>query len=371
MKIPVVFAIDNNYVKQLATVVVSILKNSDSKNAFEFNILSSYISDENKQKLCSLSSFNKNITFNFIDMKECISHLDLEKYMSRRDDYKYISIETYFRFFIPDLFPQYNKVLYLDADILVMQDIKQLFDTDISSFYAGVIQDTVLEVFIDREDIKTNTEPKRTYKEYFKEKLKKENQIYFNAGVLLLNLDKIRRDNVVEKLWKFAQEESPLEYQDQDILNAVLEQNIKFVDDKWNVLKDLCWFATQAKEKSRKQQLFSVYKKPGIFHYVGANKPWDSSHNEYNYPFIKEWWKYYKMTPYYKNEESEILKRISNIQNDAKYKNYRSLILFRILNFSLLDIFIEQYALRIVLFNFIKTRIKLKKTRLENGILKI
>ena len=81
--IPIVFAVDNGYVKQLATVVVSILKNSSQENCFEFNIMSKDITDKNKKLISSLKKYNNNSVFNFIDMNSYIKNL------------KYVSIEIY------------------------------------------------------------------------------------------------------------------------------------------------------------------------------------------------------------------------------------------------------------------------------------
>lgn len=364
-KIPVVFAINNNYVKQLATVIVSILKNSSKHNCFEFNILSNDLSSENKNILSSLSSLNKNTSFNFIDMNEITKDFDLEKFMSRRDDYKYISTETYFRFFIPEIFKDYSKILYLDADILVLQDLKELYDTDIQNYYAGVVQDTVLEVFIADENIKTRTKPERIYTEYFKEKLHKKENSYFNAGVLLLNLDKIREDNIVEKLWQFTAEESPLEFQDQDVLNAVLEGNVKFVDYKWNTLKDLNWFATQVRDKKKRKYLLSTYKHPGIFHYVGGNKPWLVHEENYNYACIEEWWKYYKLTPYFNKKELFILKYARRMKLIHRWKHYLTV---SILGFTIIDVYQEPMILKFKILNLLKTHIRFKPLQNKQNI---
>jgi len=309
-KIPVIFAIDNDYVKPLSAVIISILKNSSKNTQFEFNVLSSCLSEDNKNILSSLKKFNKNISFNFINMREYTENLKLEKYMSRRKDYTYISVETYYRFYISELFPQHDKVLYLDADILVLEDIKELYDEDISEYYAGVVQDTVLEIYIEKPDEKTCTEPKRDFPTYFREKLKKKNLKYFNAGVLLFNLKKMREDNVAQKLWEFAEKESPLEYQDQDILNAVLEEKVKYVDYKWDVLKDLKWFAKQVRDEKKKKYLLKTYKHPGIFHYVGDNKPWILHDSSYNYGFIEKWWKYYKLSACFDEKDKQLFKEI-------------------------------------------------------------
>lgn len=200
-----------------------------------------YISVENQKILNSISLFYKDSTFNFIDLSEKIVNLKLERYMSVRDDYNYISIETYFRFFIPQLFPNYKKMLYLDADILVFDDLRILYNEDISDYCMGVVQDTYLEVILKNDNIKMQTRPNLTYKEYFKQILGKLNIFYFNAGVLLLNLEKMRNDNIVKNLWEFSEKNAPLEYQDQDVLNAILESKVKFLDSKWNVLTGLEW----------------------------------------------------------------------------------------------------------------------------------
>lgn len=359
-KIPVIFAINNGYVKQLSAAIVSILKNSDKSNCFEFNILNSDITCDNKEKIMSLKKINKNTTFNFIDMKQVVNNFDLEKYMSRRDDYKYISIETYFRFFIPDMFPEYKKVLYLDADILVLDDISNLFEEDIENYWAGAVQDTVLEVFIADKNIKTRTKPERIYKDYFKEKLGKHSNRYFNAGVLLLNLDKIRKDKMVEKLWNFTAKESPLEFQDQDVLNAVFESDVKYVDYKWNTLKDLNWFARQLHDKKKEKYLLETYRRPGIFHYVGSNKPWLVHKENYNYAFIEEWWKYYKLSPYFNKQELNILKNAKWMNKNTVWKHY---ITIRIGNFTVIESYREPELIKFKILNFIKTHIRIKKPK--------
>lgn len=360
--IPIIFAINNTYVKQLATVIASILKNNNTKNSYEFNILSSDISSDNKftlQKFVTKLSKSKS-KINFVNMKEILKDVDLEKYMSRRDDYKYISIETYFRFFIPELFSNYKKVLYLDADILVFQDLSEFYNEDISDYYAGVIQDTVLEVFIEDKNIKTRTKPERDYKTYFTEKLHKTTNNYFNAGVLLLNLEKIREENAIESLWNFTIKESPLEFQDQDVLNSVWEKRVKYVDYKWNTLKDLNWFATQIKNKEKRKILLKTYEKPGIFHYVGSNKPWLIHDINYKYNFIKEWWNYYKLTPYFKRKELNILKHAMWMQKNWGFKCY---ITIRVLDFVFLDIYEDVGRLNFKILNFLKTYIRYKEPK--------
>lgn len=315
MLIPIVFAINNGYVKQLATVITSIMQNNYRNSDYEFHILSTDISDKNQNILNSYVN-QLGAKINFIDMKSIIRNIDLEALMSRRDGYTYISLETYFRYFIPELFLKYEKILYLDADVLVNNDLSVLFEENIDGFYSGVVRDSFLTSFMQDEFFKTQEYPKLSYGQYLKEILKKENQDYFNAGVLLLNLAKIRNDNIIPKLWDFTIENSPLEFQDQDALNAVFENNVKFLDVRWNVLKDWQKIIDNKKQKT-----------PYIIHYVGENKPW--AYNEryaYDYPMIKEWWNIYKQTPFYEEKEAEHEKKILNKVKLAKIKQFLQFI---------------------------------------------
>lgn len=306
-KIPVVFSINNGYVKQLATVIMSILKNSNAK--FEFNVLHRDITCDNIKKLESMLKTYSNAEIRFYNISDYLKNQNLEKFMSRRKDYNYISIETYFRFFIPDIFNQYDKVIYLDSDILVFSDLFDLYNIDLKNNYLGAIQDTFLELAVDNPKIKTSLHPKFSYSEYFKKYLHKKNNKYFNAGILLFNVKKMREDNITLKLFEFALKNSPLEFQDQCVLNAVLENSTTYIDYRWNILKDLKSYINLFSKK--KKIIFEeYYKNPYIFHYVWHNKPW-LIHDDYNYSFVNEWWKHYKMTPFLDKKDLETYKTIS------------------------------------------------------------
>ena len=306
-KIPVVFSINNGYVKQLATVIMSILKNSNSK--FDFNVLHRDITCDNMKKLESMLKKYDNAEIKFYNISDYLKNQDLESFMSRRKEYNYISIETYFRFFIPDIFKQYDKVIYLDSDILVFTDLFNLYNIDLKDNYLGAIQDTFLELAVNNPKIKTSLHPKISYSEYFKKYLYKQNNKYFNAGILLFNVKKMREDDITLKLFDFALKNSPLEFQDQCVLNAVLEKSTTYIDYRWNVLKDLKSYINLFPQ-DKKNIFEQIYKNPYIFHYVWHNKPW-LIHDDYNYSFITEWWKYYKMTPFFDKKDSETFKIIS------------------------------------------------------------
>lgn len=360
-KIPIVFAINNSYVKQLSTVITSIIKNGKN-NHFEFNILSSDITYENVVKINDFTEklSNGKSQAKFIDMKPFIKDIDIEKYMSRREGYKYISADTYFRFFIPDIFSDYSKIIYLDADIIVLDDLSKLFTEDINDYYAGVVEDTYLSLCICDKERKTSVRPDLNYCQYLKQKLKKTNTKYFNAGILLLNLDKIR--NTTNNLWNFTFKESPLEFLDQDVLNSLWENNVKYLDYKWNISKGLNAQIPAIKDKRIRKYLKKIYKKPSIYHYVGNDKPWLICNSNYNYSFIKTWWNYYKLTPYFKKEEILILKHIERLKNNSKRYDY---IIFNIFNFIVLNFYKTNGRCYFNLLNLLKFNIKIREPKLS------
>lgn len=362
--IPIVFAINNDYVKQLSVAITSILKNSCIYNKFIINILSTNITDENKNIIKSLSYLNNNTQFNFIDTNQLIKKFNIENYMSRRKNYNYISIETYFRFFIPELLPQYDKVLYLDADLIVMDDLSKLYNFNIDKFAMGVIQDMNMEISVKHENFMTSKQ--LNIREYIINILKKKNLKYFNAGVLLLNLKKFRENNISNKLLEFAEENSPLEFQDQDILNAVLEDMVIYLDSKWNLFKDLDFYINYQNDKNRIKEIKKCFKNPGIIHYIGENKPWIyKSKFWYSFEGIKLWWKYYRISPFYDNKDELILKAINYERFSKKYFDFLCVSLF---NYTIIRIRQSDKRLKFELL-FIKITLKLNRyEKLDMGI---
>lgn len=322
-KITIAFATDNNYVELLATAVISTLKNAKNDSFIDFKILHNNLTDENQRIIHSLTEPFENCDIEFINSNNFVKDFDLEKYMSIREDYHYVSLVTYYRFFLPRLFPNLEKILYLDIDIVVLEDLWEFFNTDLTNCIAGVIKDTGLSTFI--KNNKYFFEKERAV-DYLKNRLNKKTLDYFNAGIILFNLDKMRKDDTESKLWEFAQENSPLPYQDQDILNAVLENKVKYVDLKYNVSQDY------------------DFKNPAILHFLGPKKPHNAGkkNNYFHY-----YWDYFKLTPYYTEQREKEYQKFS--------KNL--FISIKIGRFYLFEIYNDDTCYRMKILN-IKTRIK-------------
>lgn len=350
--IPIVFSINNSYIKQIVTVLTSMLDNINNDSKLMIYILEKDLSDENKK---IISKFNdSNIEINYINMNNI--NMNLEKFMDRRDNYNYISIETYYRFFIPELFPNYDKMIYLDADIIVLEDISKLYNIDIENYLAGVTKDINIDLTRAK---KWHISKHIDIDEYFEKVLNKKTKDYFNAGILLLNLKKIRENNIVDKLWEFTKEKSPLEFQDQDALNKVFEDNVKYIDLRWNLSKDVKWILREHIDNEAKAEIKELGKNPFIVHYLGANKPWEYDNKYYyDYYFLDEWWKYYRKTEFYKKEDEKIYKLMILDRKIPGYYNFFEVFLF---NRWIIKFWIENRKFMIKFF-FIRINIVFNKT---------
>lgn len=252
----IAFCINDNYVEQLIVVLWSIMKNLTTGRDVNVWIVSSDMSDASKNYLRKLRLGFKNLHLNFLD-------IDAKELTQLPRTIDYISAETYYRYLLPNLLPNIDKILYMDADIIVNGDISSLYDTDISKYYMAGGYD----LYID--DIK------------YKSKIGfEQDELYVNAGVLLMNLKQMRTDNIPQKLIDTTKNMvSKVKYQDQDIINIVCRGKILEFDSIYNYTSH-----NILKEKSK-------YKHAVVIHYTGPNKPWLSDSNN---PMRHLWRRYAK-----------------------------------------------------------------------------
>jgi len=311
MKTPIVFAINESYYKQLETVIVSILENSQSN--FEFIVLSKGLPEFCKDAIGkTISLYGDRSSARFIDLSK-VKNINIESLMSRRDDYCYISVETFYRFYIPSLLPEYDKVIYLDADILVFDDLQNLYKIDVDQVYVGAVKDTYVTSIVGQNK-KSETWPKISFRDYLATVLNVKHTQYFNAGVLLLNLKKIRRDNIEPKLWNFAIDRSPLDFQDPDVLNAVLGNKVKLIPPRWNLYKD---YTHKTINRSDCQTT------PGIVHFAGREKPWNTKNPSYRH--LIDWLDAYKKIFSCEPQFEDKLSRIKSLIKRYKDKEFVSI----------------------------------------------
>ena len=203
---------DGHYSVWVGTVMQSILEHTDSRICFHI-LHDETVSEENKRKLKQVANQKgDSIQFHFIDTA---IFDDVKERLHR------FTVGTMFRLMLPEILPNLDKIIYLDADLFVNRDIKELWDVDIREYcLAGVIDEGV--------DIHNYPRILNNYP-----KIKKES--YFNAGVLYINLKKLREFGNLKKLVvDFLVENPEAGLPDQDALNVLFHDKVLYLDDSWN-----------------------------------------------------------------------------------------------------------------------------------------
>ncbi len=267
--IPIFLSSDNNYAPFVATTIASICDNTES--FCDFYILDSGISGENKEKICSLKQNFKNFSIEFLNSNSDEYFRSFGYYNAEN----YITISTYNRFLIPKLKPELNKILYLDVDIVVFGDIAELYNQDLEGYALGAVWDKSRKYYnLDTKELMELSEDYR----------------YFNAGVLLIDIQKWNKDNIADKLFEIADRygEKVL-HADETLLNKYFDGQYKILDLKYNYLEyDLI--------SHPQEQVI-------IRHFATKFKPWTippgkSTKQMYG---ADEFWKYAEKTAFYKD----------------------------------------------------------------------
>lgn len=276
--IPITFSVDDNYVKHAATVMVSILSNSDSSYTYEFIVFDNGIKEATKELLQKVISRYGNARVKFIDIRD------------KTAGFLTTNIKTsaiFDRLFIPEVLKEYKKIIQLDADMVVLGDISKLFNEDTGNCYIGCVQDRFVRQHIsDRDTVwLRDVEGLKGYDwaSYTRDYLKmKHPENYFNAGMMLMNLELMRKDKISPKLVAYLLEHQPLALCDQDVLNAVIGDKKKLLSPRWNFVIDYSILHPG-----------DAYSREGREHpYILHRKLWDGhflrGYSEYYYQYLPE-----------------------------------------------------------------------------------
>ena len=127
-EIPIFFTVDDKYAPFLGVAMQSLVDNASDENMYIINIMTTAMNEENRAKINKYERENVKILYH--DVTDLANNIKDKLYT--RD---YYSISTYFRLFIPNMFKQYDKALYLDSDIVILDDIANLYNIDIGNNY--------------------------------------------------------------------------------------------------------------------------------------------------------------------------------------------------------------------------------------------
>lgn len=278
--IPIFFAVDDGYIPFLAVSLQSLIKNSSKNYYYSIKILYTSIKEENKKKIKKYET--ENVKIEFVDLNYYIEEVKEKLYT--RD---YYTKTTYFRLFIPDLYPQYDKVIYLDSDIVVLGDIADLYNEEIGNNLVAAAPDDVIQNNPVFQEYAERVVGVADYKNYF------------NAGILLMNLDEMRKFKFQSKFLYLLETIKFSVAQDQDYLNRLCKGRVKILDTIWDRMPIPTDNISESDLK--------------IIHYNLVYKPWhfeDVLYKEY-------FWDYAKETEFY----DEILKIKKMYTDEERFRD--------------------------------------------------
>ena len=282
--VPVVFAADNNYVPMVTTTVYSMLKNASPECFYDVVILEKDFSAYNKRLMSEFFSQFEHASLRFVNVAGMVQAYNLQT------SNEHISVETYYRFLIQKVLPGYDKVLYLDSDLIVQGDVSELYATEMGDNLIAAARD------IDYLGNLNMNDGERM--EYTREVLGLKNPYdYFQAGVLVLNTAEMRKLYPFQKWLEIAAEPKYI-YDDQDILNAHCQGRVVYLDNAWNVMND-CGGRIKKVFTFAPADVYDkymvAYASPKILHYAGFEKPWKPGPCDLG----EVYWMYARKTPFY------------------------------------------------------------------------
>lgn len=273
--VPIVFGADEGFFVPLVVCVQSIVENASPDVCYDIVVLAHNFGENYSSLLRSIAAGKDNISIRVHDVAPFLQTWD----MSRLKTGHRLSLATYYRLFMPELMRDYHKIIYIDGDTVVLEDLAVLYGHDVSEYYAGAVRD--YNIIRDMS---------LSFRRHVQGLLNMEDTgAYFNAGVLLLNLDRIRRDFSLA----FFMEQAELKgakHHDQDVLNSLFYGNVLFLPPRYNSMwQDEALYGPV--EGGR-----DAVERPAIVHYPGGGKPWLKA-GAFR-PAARHFWKYVLLCPY-------------------------------------------------------------------------
>lgn len=253
MVINILMLTDNDYVSQVKVTMYSACKNTNSKSKLIFTILcDKKLNTISRKRLVSVKEKFSNVEVNFYEIEE-------EDFVNAQSDYRVPTV-AYYRLVAAKAL-DVKKAIYLDSDLIVEKDLSELYEINIEKYYIAGVQDLypVLNPnfalwYADNYNIANFSD-------------------YINSGVMLMNLELMRKDGIIEKFLNELKQKNL--WVDQDIFNRVCSGKIRLIDWRFNHNasfedEEYKWNGRIIEKKSGKE----------IIHYCGPSKPWNNLHSK-------------------------------------------------------------------------------------------
>lgn len=261
--IPIFFTIDDKYAPYLDVALHSLIANASKDYKYHIIVIHQELSKENKKRLAE--NADQQFSIEFYQMND-----GLDKITDRIENrlrHNTFTLTIYFRIFIAEMFPQYDKGIYIDSDIVVPGDISKLYQIELEDNLIGACADHSIE-------------KNETLMQYLENVVGVERHEYINSGVLLMNLKEMRKKEFSKRFLELLctyhfDSVAP----DQDYINAMCNGKIHYLEETWNTMPT----------EGRK-----ILENPNLVHYNLFMKPWS-----YDIPYDHYFWEYAKQSSYY------------------------------------------------------------------------
>ncbi len=268
--IPIFYACDDHFVKYMIVSLHSMMQHASKDYQYRVHVLHTNISPAMQEQMHALA--NDTFQIYFEDVSDYLNAVSAQLPLRH-----YYTKTTYYRLFLAEMFPQYDKAIYIDSDTIVQGDISKLYETDLGDRLVGACHEQAME----QVDV---------YGTYAERVVGISRHQFFNAGLLLIPTDKWREKRIFGRFLSLLGEYNFVVTQDEDYLNLLCKDHVFWLDQKWNtaVLADF----------SYPYPVEEAY----ILHYIMVNKPW---HYE-NCRCADIFWQYAAQTAVYRMLKEEL-----------------------------------------------------------------
>ncbi|WEV70942.1 glycosyltransferase family 8 protein [Lactobacillus sp. ESL0785] len=272
MTIPVFYSISDDFTKYAAVSLNSLIKHASSDKDYTVYFLSQDLSKAHQQDLRNLGTNNVHIDFLTIDDQIVAPIQNRQENYLRAD---FFTMSIFYRLFIPDLFPQYDKAIYIDSDTIVNDDIAKLYETELDNNLFAACTDSSIQYVAKMVA-------------YIKDVLALDPKTYINSGMLILNCKAFREEGFISHFMKLLEQyHFDCIAPDQDYLNEICDGRILHLDPKWDAMPN---DNTEPLEH------------PSLIHYNLFFKPWHFTNIQYEQYF----WASAKETKFYPELQAEL-----------------------------------------------------------------
>lgn len=283
--VAVVLVSSDEYAPFASVVVTSLVANSGVQNNYDIVILTNDMLLRNRWRIEKIAEGHDNVSVRVLDISKMIEGFTFYTWA-------HFTSNTYYRLLTPDIFANYDKVIYLDSDIVVNHDVAELYQTELDGYYLAAALDTHVVSYC-------TMNPPLEQRQYNIDVLGMKNpEKYFQAGVSLFNIKEIRRDFGEGYLIQEGLNHK-LRWLDQDLLNKLFYDKIKRLSNKWNVMVSNIPHLIDEYHLpcELRTEYYNARRDPYIVHYVGRSMP--CLVTTYMPDLFEYFWKYARMSVFY------------------------------------------------------------------------